>query len=463
MHLFVFISLILTVGTHEPTTEGAKNSVDITIAFTSTTTADYNNSDGSFDKSSRQFTTSFQTSTLSVIDSGSMTKQTYDNLKKSSVYIQFVLVVCAIFTNACNIIVFTRKRMRSTVSTIITFLSCSELAVAIVELIMVSCTAVLGTRTYRSYVFWALFQWCRGYLNVVFQRCSFCFNALVAVERFIAVCFPLKAKHILSQMRPFVVCVVTSLMISGIHIFNPLKMEVLPVNTQHGEIYLIQKSLLYTKNQDIFEILSFATKIIFSYFPLFGCFLVNILMVKALWNHKKQMKSVERNLNPQQQRQQQRQIQTTIVVLVSTFLFVLLSLPNTTTTIIQSTNAEYGELKREHYLFRFMVLFGGLLYLSSLSLDFVVYMILSLAFRQAVISWINSICRHRGGGNNEESTATTMFVSVFNGVGTSLTSTSEMVCAARDNITPVDGAVVVADGPADAAGASGQNVQIEKF
>ncbi|XP_041350690.1 FMRFamide receptor-like [Gigantopelta aegis] len=330
--------------------------------------------------------------TPSLIDTGSLSKHVYDDFKESSVYLQFLLVILGILTNMCNIIVFTRKQMKSATSTILTFLSCSELGAAISELIMTSCTAALGHRTYTSEIFWTLFQWIRVYLTTIFQRSSFCFNILVATERFIAVRFPLKAKQILKRRNPLVFCVVTFIIVLAMHIYNPLKMKVVEIKTRRGVIHTIKHSQLYTDDPDAFDVLSLFTKIIFSYIPLFGCFLMNILMIMALWNHRKQRNLIQANQNSQQ-KNDKRQIQTTITILVSTFLFVVLSLPVTTSTIAQSTQPDYGLKKKEHYLFRFITLFGGLLYLLSLSMDFIVYVILGRAFRQTFISLIRSIFR----------------------------------------------------------------------
>ena len=330
--------------------------------------------------------------TPALIDTGSLSKEVYDDFKVSSVYLQFVFVVLGILSNICNITVFTHKRMRSATSTILTFLSCSELGAAVSELIMTACTAALGRRTYISDIFWTLFQWIRVYLTVAFQRSSFCFNIIVATERFIAVRFPLKAKQILNRRNPVVFCAVTFVIVLGIHSYNPLKMSVVEIDTRHGTIYTIRNSQMYINNSGAFEVLSLLTKILFSYLPLFGCLLMNILMVMALWSHRKQRKLMQTNQLSQQQNEK-RQSQMTITILMSTFLFVLLSLPVTTSTIAQTIIPEYGAQKQEHYLFRFITLLGGLLYLLSLSLDFLVYMILSRAFRQTFVSLYGSPVR----------------------------------------------------------------------
>ncbi|XP_041350684.1 G-protein coupled receptor dmsr-1-like [Gigantopelta aegis] len=333
------------------------------------------------------------TSTRSLIDTGSMSKQVYDDFMYSSQYVQFFLVILGILANVCNITVFARKRMRSATSTILTFLSCSELGVAIVEVIVMSCTAALGKRTYTSHCFWTLFQWTRAYLNIVFQRCSFFFNTLVATERFIAVRFPFRAKQIVRRMHPVVLCAAVTCIITGMHIFNPLKMQVLPVHTGRGIIYITGHSQLYTNDPGTFDVLSIVTKITFSYIPLFGGLVMNILMVTVLWNHRIRMALMWGNLNPQQ-RNESRQVQSTVTILISTFLFILLPLPSTATTFIERANPEYGEQKKEHYLFRVIVLCSGVLYLLSMSMDFLVYMILSRAFRQTFIFWCRSLLCH---------------------------------------------------------------------
>ncbi|XP_041350685.1 uncharacterized protein LOC121369699 [Gigantopelta aegis] len=356
-----------------------------------------------------------RSSTVSIIDNGSVSKHVYYDFMQYSLYVQFGLVLLGILTNVCSITVFTRKQMKSATSTILTFLSCSELGVAIVELIMVSFSVAMGHMAYTSHIFWTLFRWCRVYLTIVFQRCSFCFNILVATERFIVVRFPLKAKQILRRRNPVIFCAVISATIFGINTFNPLKMEVVPVHTKRGMIYTIQNSQLYTNDPDTFEVLSVFTKIIFSYIPLFGCLLMNILMVTALLNNRKERKRMQTNRNAEHLNDR-REIHTTVTILVSTFLFVLLSLPVTTTSIVESTNPEYGEQKREHYLFRFLVQFNGLLYLLSLSMDFLVYMILSRAFRQTFIHLLRSTSCHHASGIVEGHTSATRSIKLSRNV-----------------------------------------------
>ncbi|XP_041350688.1 FMRFamide receptor-like [Gigantopelta aegis] len=320
-------------------------------------------------------------SKMSLLDMGSIPREMYEDFRGVYKYLQFVVISLAILNNSFNIVVFTQTRMRSATSKILTFLSFSELAVAIVELIVNSYATALEGQTYMSKLYWHLFKWGRLYVTMVFQRSSICFNLIVATERYIAVRFPLKAHQILRRRSPVVFCGAVLVVIFGIHIFSPLKLKVATVTRRHVTLYVFGNSLLYDHNQAVFEGLALATKIMFVYIPLFGCLLMNVLMVLALRQHRIQRKAMHLNRDVQQQ-SDRREILTTTTILISSLLFVLLALPITVSSIVQITHHDYGLFKREHYLFQFIVSFGGMLSLVGLSMDFFVYMIFNREFRR---------------------------------------------------------------------------------
>ena len=329
-------------------------------------------------------------SRVSLIDTGSMSKETFKSFERVARYFQYIFVCLGIVTNVCNIVIFTQRRMRNATSTILTFLSGSELGFALSELVVSSSAVYFGRKRYISRIYWTLFRWVRVYMTAVFQRNSFCVNFSVAVERFIAVSFPLKANRILRRKNPVVFCGVLFFVLLVIHIFNPLKLDVVAVDTGHMVIHVLQYSQRTKDQPDVFKSLSLVTKIMFVYIPLFGCLVTNILMVIALKRHSKKRLMLQ-NSQEGQHHQDRREVQTTVTILMSSFIFVLFSLPVTTTTIIQNIYPEYRTQRREHYLYIFITYVNGLLSLFSLSVDFMVYMIMSRAFRLTFLQLAGSL------------------------------------------------------------------------
>ena len=328
---------------------------------------------------------------ISIIDTGSMSKETFQSFEIVVRYLQFFLIGLGIVANICNIAVFSQQNMTSATSTILIFLSSSELGFVVCELIVSSAATSMGSDAYTSELYWTLIRWVRVYMTTVFQKNAFSYNLFVALERCIAVSFPLKAKQILRRKNPVIFCTGLFLVILIFHIFNPLKMEVVSIKTGHDYIHVIRNSHFFTEYPEIFESFTLTAKILFVYVPLFGCLVMNILMVIALKRHSRNRKSLQVNQGHQQQQKTRHEVQTTVTILVSSFLFAIFSLPITTVSIVQSVNPDYGSQKKEHYLYTFMMYFSGFLALLSLSFDFIVYMILSTAFRQTFLDIVSSV------------------------------------------------------------------------
>ena len=325
-------------------------------------------------------------SRTSIIDMGSLPRQVYEDFKHIYKYLQFVAVSFAIITNSCNIIVFTQSRMRSATFKILYFLSFAELVVAVVEMTVNSYATFLQDNTYVSELYWQFFKWGRLYLTSIFEKSSICFNLIVATQRFIAVRFPLKAHHILGRTSPLVICSSVIVIMFLSHIYSPLKVTVVAFSRGNSTFYMFGHSELFHQNQEVFEGIGLAVKITFTYIPLFGCLVMNLMMVFALRQHRIQRKGM--NLRKDIELiTEKREIRTSTTILISSFVFVLFALPVTVSSIVRTTNPDYGFFKQEHYLYAFVVSFSGMLSMVGLSMDFFVYMIFNQEFRQTFI-WL---------------------------------------------------------------------------
>ncbi|ESO99435.1 hypothetical protein LOTGIDRAFT_158520 [Lottia gigantea] len=337
----------------------------------------------------------------SIINEGFVSKETYDEIEKVTRYLTFVTQVLVVLVCTINIIVFSRRPMRSPTSAYLIALNSTEL-LSVTSGVMTSVVGfIFGDKAFVSYGYLFMGLYMSNYFTVATRRCTFVFTCLVAAERFLAVAFPLKSKHMKLVRKPIIFILATVTLSFVFHLFSVLKYNLVPYLSPNSNetFWKFQFTKIFLENKANMESWSIASKIIFVYIQLIGCLILNIGIVIALKRHR--MNRLRLNSSEDVSKVAQEK-QTTVTILVSTFVFVLLALPvNTSSVVANLDSTNYGLNTKNHYLFYAILHLGGWFELLSDCTNFISYIVLSTQFRLTFIDVFGN-CSFLGSWFSEE-------------------------------------------------------------
>ncbi|ESO99434.1 hypothetical protein LOTGIDRAFT_158519 [Lottia gigantea] len=336
------------------------------------------------------YTPAAKSGMVSVINTGLISKTTYDKLERTVRYMTYVTQIIAVVLVCFNIIVFSRHTMRSPTSSYLIAVNISQIFTIVSGSFLTIAGFIFGDKAFFSYNYLFIGLYISNYFTVATRRCTFVLTCLVAAERFLAVAFPLKSKHFKLVRKPILFIVTIAVLSFIFHIFSVLKYDIIPfqVGISNETFWKFQFTKRFLENKANMESWSIASKIIFVYIQLIGCLILNIGIVIALKRHR--MNRLRLNSSEDVSKVAQEK-QTTVTILVSTFVFVLLALPVNTSSVVANLNRiNYGINTKNHYLFYFLMHIGGWFELLSDCTNFMFYIALSSRFRK---TFAQVICR----------------------------------------------------------------------
>lgn len=217
-------------------------------------------------------------------------------------YISVVICIFGIIANILNIVVLTRREMISSTNAILTGLAVSDMLV-MVAFIIYSIHYYVPPDKPRHEVYtydWAIFTLVYSHFSVIFHSISVWQTVLLAVWRYIAVCFPSKNIDWANMKR-------TKAAIASIYIISPILtipnyfvFEVAPLNTTVIDAfanstvvqgYMVSFSILANMNDRLLTKMCFWMYSVLM--KLVPCILLTVLIVtliRALYaNNKRKM------------------------------------------------------------------------------------------------------------------------------------------------------------------------------
>nr|KAG5687261.1 hypothetical protein BaRGS_016436 [Batillaria attramentaria] len=269
--------------------------------------------------------------------------------------------------------------MRSPTSVYLMALSVTEILYVTVEVIPLIYDAITPlTRTSHFYFTYGLFV--SNFVFASLGRFTYCLTALVCMERFFGLAFPMRAVTTRLVRFPKAIVLVSLLVLLASHVNIFLKYEVylLEVRDNGEEIYSFRFTEFYTANADLMDTWSLINKVLFAYVMLFLSVLANILLVFALRRHHRSR--LEMTTNDNQTRRKRQDRMRTLTILVSSGVFTILSLPSNIHSMA-ALLASYGFNSPVRHTFLFFQLLASVLFELAFCSDFCVYVIFSATYR----------------------------------------------------------------------------------
>ncbi|XP_069132406.1 probable G-protein coupled receptor B0563.6 [Argopecten irradians] len=219
-----------------------------------------------------------------------------------------------------------------------------------------------------------------AYGSLVTARITSWLTALLSVERFIAVHFPMKARRFCSKKHTLIA--IFLIYIFTIIMFLPyaLKYKVIK-RTKRNMTYSILLKSDIGANVDFYEIYGIIMNILFRFLPIIVLFILNpliIYVVRKTWTRRQSMSSNSQHTQYKHASGEQSHI--TVMLMIVTFLFAICILPgaiNSTASHIWTEYSKFGKARNLKECISYITYFLETL---NSSVNFLIYMALSKKF-----------------------------------------------------------------------------------
>ncbi|XP_033753504.1 allatostatin-A receptor-like [Pecten maximus] len=282
--------------------------------------------------------------------------------------------------NILSLVVLFQQRMRSATNFVLAALSLSDFLFLIHSLLFSGINIQIYLDPFHGKnvrnIMYPVFG---AYGSLVTARITSWLTALLSVERFIAVHFPMKARRLCSKKHTligiFLIYVFTIIM------FLPyaLKYKVIQRTKMNMTYSILLKSDIGA-NVDFYETYGILMNILFRFFPILVLFILNpliIYVVKKTWTRRQSMTS---NVQTRYKHGSGEQSHITIMLMIVTFLFAFCILPgaiNSTASHIWREYSKFGKARNLKECISYITYFLETL---NSSVNFLIYMALSKKF-----------------------------------------------------------------------------------
>ncbi|KAL8558398.1 hypothetical protein ACOMHN_019806 [Nucella lapillus] len=247
-----------------------------------------------------------------------------------------------------------------------------------------------SARTYVAVNIWAV-----SYTAMAARRSVYLLNALISVQRFLAIAFPLKVRSYRWLQQPRTSLALLSLFCISTHIYRPLQYTPVILKDGKGNGWTQGFSSLYQEHRNAFVVIADVCRYLTVYAPMLVCLVANCLMIVALRRHNKGISIINQTNTQKEQgaNKGKSERQMTLTILTSTFLMLFFNTPANINEAVSTFSDNYGMLKQERYLY--LVLRSGFSQVSQMCDFFIVlsYFLLSTAFRRRFFALFRPVRR----------------------------------------------------------------------
>nr|KAG5701226.1 hypothetical protein BaRGS_008602 [Batillaria attramentaria] len=313
-----------------------------------------------------------------------ISKETYDRLMPILNLFNLIFDAVSIvltFTSAC---IYALPNMHCATAHYLVALNAAETVSGLLVVVKRTRDVIWGATT--PYTAWFGYLTLIGTLmvSVSCRRTVYCLTAMVSMERFFVITFPLKARYMKLIRYPKVCigCVAVSALV--FHTYLPLKYKVAPSRT--GVDYTITVTEVFRDNEQLFDDVANVAKFLFSYIPLGFCLALSLALMAGLKRQAASRQSLQESRDEGKARiirSGERQLAMTIWI--STLLFALLSLPSNTAHLISTFHSTFYFNGFEHRLYRLVDTCAQIPLIASRFTNFLSYLGLSTAFRRNLL------------------------------------------------------------------------------
>ncbi|GFS30109.1 FMRFamide receptor [Trichonephila inaurata madagascariensis] len=287
------------------------------------------------------------------------------------------IMTIGIIGNGITIVIMTRRRMRSSTNNYLA-------ALAIFDMMYLIFTFILSLSHYPRvpdsdhYVYWRL----KPFILMLTDTCSntsVWLTVTFTVERYIAVCHPMKGKVFCTESRAKKAIVAVFLFCFAFTIPTPFEWKVIErVNQETNHSILALDHSEMGKNYLYRTIYYWLTVVFFIFVPFILLAIFNSFLIRSVHLSKVQRSSMTRETNDNSQENK-----ITIMLIAVVILFFICQLP-TACHLLYSTLHENFDAKQLNLLRGLGNIFNFLMSLNSAG-NFVLYCLLSQKYRRTFI------------------------------------------------------------------------------
>lgn len=287
--------------------------------------------------------------------------------------------VFGIIGNIFSLAVLYHHRMRNPTNLCLSALALSDIGFLVQSLLFVGTNiqsefdSVLGEQ--RSQM---LYPWFGAYASLVAAKLSSCLILLLTIERYIAVCFPIRAKLICNK-RCTLICLV-AICVTTIVVFLPYAFKYEIVYEENNATHTTEMLLIPSKlgkNRDFFEVFGMILNIVYWFIPIILLLILNtkiIIITRKTCSTRKLMGTLDAKIYSNEQ------TRITLMLVTISLLFVLCTLPGAIQSILSHYMDGYtmnGQYRHVYQCVSYIIYFLETL---SSSVNFLIYMVMSKKF-----------------------------------------------------------------------------------
>ena len=328
-----------------------------------------------------------------------------------------IIIGFGIVGNSLAVVVFWKDSTKTSASFLFQSLALADTAFLLVAI------PIIPVRSYVNYTFRLnLFREIRSYEIVYIWPClvvawtaSIWIVVLFAVNRYIAVCFPLKSLHwcTISNVKKQLAIVLIFAILVNIPRFLKSRIEYLTID--NGTTY---RTFVYAREFTTMEVYVIYYKIVFFYtvtsaIPLVILTVLNIRLMKAL-------KTSRRNQMEMLSRRQQHDNSATFILIIVVVVFITCQLPSLINSLIRQMTSYRARVCGD-YLFYITPVTNALVLLNS-AVNFVIYAVFNKRFRHVLTQTVCGSRRIKIGGRWHKWTGRRPHVRHFQHITTSADS-----------------------------------------
>ncbi len=334
-------------------------------------------------------------------------------VRKALTYVKIIVDCVGLVANSLNVAVF-HAQGHSYINCYLMSISICGAIASLVYMISDLYIQILGTAAFST-AFFIQFSYLSVniYLSPVLHRTLNMLVLFVSIARLLIVLFPLKAKEFVYMRFPRTIIVCTVLVIAAYHSFSPLRYVMVEKTAGNQTYNGFVMSSLFKENEVTLRTLAAVSNALFVYLPLGAGLVVNIVVVVALKRHS--LKRREMSSNTESAAIARSERNTTITVVTSSFVFLFLSLPRSSLSILFNDRPDlFGRGKPYEYL---STILGDAVYTLitiSLSSDFFTFVSLSTSFRKTFFRLLHIRQTAQTSGQTHQSKRRTEMSSIEN-------------------------------------------------
>ncbi|XP_013771836.1 sex peptide receptor-like [Limulus polyphemus] len=305
--------------------------------------------------------------------------------EQSRFWVQRVLVpmilIIGLIGNTVTIVIMTRRRMRSSTNSYLA-------ALAIFDMLYLICVFVLSLAHYPGiqdphyFIYWHI----RPFAIMLTDACSntsVWLTVTFTIERYIAVCHPIRGKVFCTETRAKKVIVFVSLICFFLTLPTPFEWTVVEITDDKTNETKMTMNFSDFGNNNIYKTVYYTmTAILFIFIPLFLLSIFNSFLIRSVHLSKIQRNTMTRQRETRDSLQQENRI--TVMLIAVVLLFFICQLPTAAILVYTSLHTVYPHTNKEALLLGLGNIFNFLVCINAAG-NFILYCLLSQKYRRTFL------------------------------------------------------------------------------